>query len=229
MSAHDAIEARLSDYVDGELSDAEQRQVAAHLADCPACRATVADLEAVVARARSLPAAEPAADLWSGIAARLEPRAPQAAEVRRSVSLSLPQLLAASVLLAAASGWLATRLVAPPPAVPVTVERADGGAPADLAPAPPDRVVPASLDSAEYDEAVADLKLALDKGRGSLDPATVLILEENLHTISRAVSEARQALADDPANGYLSGYLVDTQRRQLDLLRQTAALVNLAD
>jgi hypothetical protein len=137
-------------------------------------------------------------------------------------SFSLPQLAAASVVLALLSGWAAMQIMSRTAPAPVTAE---------TAPAPDDTpaVVQVSLEDAEYDAAVADLKTALEQGRGTLDPATVAILEENLNTINQAVDDARAALAADPANGFLSGYLVTTRRRQLDLLRHAAALANGAD
>ena len=54
--------------------------------------------------------------------------------------------------------------------------------------------------------------------------ATVSVVEQNLTVIDQAVDEARRALADDPANADLSGYLLETRRRKLDLLRHAAAL-----
>jgi hypothetical protein len=85
-------------------------------------------------------------------------------------------------------------------------------------------VVPASFDDTEYDAAVADLQRALQSGRGQLDPATVKVVEENLAVIDQAVDDARRALAQDPANSDLNGYLLETRRRKLDLLRHAAAL-----
>jgi hypothetical protein len=81
-----------------------------------------------------------------------------------------------------------------------------------------------TFDDTEYDAAVTDLERTLEQGRGRLDPTTVKVVEENLTIIDQAVDEARRALAEDPANGYLSGYLLDTRRRKLDLLRQATAL-----
>jgi hypothetical protein len=50
------------------------------------------------------------------------------------------------------------------------------------------------------------------------------VVEDNLAIIDRAVSEARQALDEDPGNGYLSDYLSETRRRKLDLLRRATSL-----
>ena len=76
------------------------------------------DLKRVVARAGSLEARPPQADLWRGIAARLNEAgkparvvsfAPKAA---RRFSFSLPQLAAAAALLIAVSGGIAWQFAA---------------------------------------------------------------------------------------------------------------------
>lgn len=231
MTTHEQVAAQLSDYLDAELTDAEQRAVAVHVAECLECRTALQELEAVVTAARRLPASDPPADLWRGIEAQIQtsPDARPLSGGWRRVTVAWPQLAAAAIVLATLSGWAAMRLLSPAPTGPMSVSATPDAAPlADTAVAD-ERAVRASFDAAEYDAAVADLKTALEKGRGALDPATVQLIEDNLDTISRAVDEARQALNDDPANGFLSGYLVNTQRRQLDLLRHTAALVSTAN
>ena len=65
---------RLSEYLDGELAEGDARRLEGHLATCGACAATLAELEAVVGEARSLPDAPPVRDLWPAIEARLSPR-----------------------------------------------------------------------------------------------------------------------------------------------------------
>jgi hypothetical protein len=64
----------------------------------------------------------------------------------------------------------------------------------------------------------------LKQGRGRLDASTIAIVEHNLQIIDQAIDQAREALAADPANTYLSGHLVEARRRKLDLLRRAAAL-----
>ena len=106
---HEEWTDRLSEYLDGELTDEERRAVDAHLKACAACAAVLADLERVVARAQSVAGAArpPAADLWSGIAARIDAgrdaqggttRTPLAFAPRasRSITFTLPQLAAAA-------------------------------------------------------------------------------------------------------------------------------------
>ena len=85
------------------------------------------------------------------------------------------------------------------------------------------------LADAQYDAAVLDLERALKDGHGKLDPTTITIVEHNLQTIDEAIRQAREALAADPANSYLSGHLVEARRRKLDLLRRAAALTSESD
>lgn len=64
---------RLSDYLDGDLDAAAERDIDVHLAVCADCRVVVADLTALgrSAAAWGQVDATPAQDLWPGIAARL--------------------------------------------------------------------------------------------------------------------------------------------------------------
>jgi anti-sigma factor RsiW len=221
MHEHTEWTDKLSDYLDGELSDHEHRSVAAHVAGCVECSQALHELRAVVERARTLVPAEPPADLWKAVADRIavENEGPIATlGTRRRFSFTWPELIAASVLLVLVSGWAALRMNTPSSAD--LQVRQPGNA--DIQSGPD--VVAASVDDTEYDAAVADLQRALQSGRGQLDPATVKIVEQNLTIIDQAVDDARRALAQDPANADLSGYLQETKRRKLDLLRHAAAL-----
>jgi len=247
---HEEWTDRLSEYLDGELPADEQRAVDAHLRGCAECAAVLADLKRVVARAQQAGAAPrpPSADLWAGIAGRMDGDAHAAdrsakasafalrrafAMKSRRIAFTLPQLAAAAVLVAAVSGGIVWRIVertapraqdqsaAVAPAAPSTDRAADQG---DV-----DRIVPVSMADAQYDAAVADLEGALKQGRGRLDASTIAIVEHNLQIIDQAIAQAREALAGDPANTYLSGHLVEARRRKLDLLRRAAALTSESD
>lgn len=54
---HDALRDLLSDYLDGSLPEAEQRQVEEHLARCPDCQAFCATLRATIDAVSGLPRA----------------------------------------------------------------------------------------------------------------------------------------------------------------------------
>jgi hypothetical protein len=236
MTMHEEWTDKLSDFLDGELEAAEEAAVAAHLRGCPDCSAVLNDLKRVVARAQAVDVRPPQRDLWPGVSARIDRIAPALSPSNgRRISFTLPQLAAAAALLIAVSGTLAVKLTERA-AAPASV--AQTPAPTDATEAPSDwptvgAVGPAgsvgniervSLADAQYDAAVVDLEKALKNGRGRLDKATIEIVEHNLQIIDQAIAQARDALAADPANGYLSGHLVEARRRKLDLLRRAAAL-----
>jgi anti-sigma factor RsiW len=204
---------RLSDYLDGHLAAAERAALEAHLPDCAGCRATLAELRRVVARARTLEERPPEVDLWPGIAGRIGGR--RVARWRR-VSFSVPQLLAASIALVLVGGGATVALLS----------RRQDVAPA-VAPAERGVVVPVA-GWTSYASAVAQLETALAQNRSRLDTATVRVVQQSLATIDRAIADAQRALAADPANAYLSQHLAHTMRRKVDLLRRANALAGAA-
>jgi len=217
---------RLSEYLDGDLPPAERTALEAHLSECAACRETLTGLRRVVTRAHALVDQPAPANLWAGIASRIGAAgtpvvALSAWQGRRRLSLSVPQLAAAAVLLlAVGAGASALVLRAPDRPTPVAA-----------ATAPALQALPAGLsDKAErsYDSAVRDLQTALDAGRSRLSPKTVTVLERNLARIDAAIADARSALKADPANVYLNAHLASAMQQKLQLLQQAAVLADAA-
>jgi len=214
---------RLSEYIDGTLPAAERQALEEHLAACRECRSTTTQLRRVMARASALSDRPPTADLWPGIADRigLTPARHHQPLRRhrwtRRISLTLPQLMAAGVALMLISGGLVGLALRNPGPGSDTV--APGATPRVAA-------LPATTQSqASYELAIDDLQQVLNAGRGQLDSATVRVVEHSLALIDRAIAQARQALAADPANGYLQDHLDKTLRRKLALMRRAADLV----
>jgi hypothetical protein len=192
-----------------------------------------------VARAQTLTPVAPSPELWTAVASRISSGAgarPVTGQfgARRRFVFTWPELVAASIVLVLVSGLMAMRFatkglsnttagVQPPRE---TASPADTGVSSGRGVGQTGSVdiVPASFDDSEYDQAVTDLQRALQSGRGQLDPVTVRVVEDNLAIIDQAVEDARRALAADPANADLGGYLLETRRRKLDLLRHAAAL-----
>lgn len=227
--------ARLSDYVDDELTPDEHAALERHLTECAACEAAVAGLRRVTLRAGALTEREPQRDLWPGIAARIglangemEVVTPPRAPARRwAFTLSLPQLAAAAVLLLAVGAgatWLSlgTSRRPAPGGGPVAV----GTRAPSLGPAPV--TAERFAGSGAYQAAIADFQRVLDANRGRLDTSTVRVIEESLRTIDRAIARAEAALAADPSDAYLNAHLAETMRQKLELMRRAAVLASRA-
>ncbi|HUF76329.1 MAG TPA: zf-HC2 domain-containing protein [Longimicrobiales bacterium] len=231
---------RFSDYLAEELDEAGQADVEAHLAECGACRDVLAELRAVVARARQLGDVEPPRDLWSGIASAIDgpvrtwPR-PEHRHGDRSV-IELPSARAAGAPLAArgAPGGMglgraglaaaAAGLVALSVGTTWWIAEARMGAAG--APETADTVTgeavlaaAAGAPSADLASELATLEDVLEAARGTLDPNTVLVLERNLGVIEQAIADSREALALDPGNAFLSEHLERMYRRKLVYLQ----------
>jgi predicted anti-sigma-YlaC factor YlaD len=219
---------RLSEYLDGELTEGERVALKAHLQECRGCSGVLHDLRRVAARARTLDDLPPARDLWPEIAQRIgagrtRHEVVDLATHRRPArrwSFSVPQLAAAAIALMTLSGGTVWLLRGSGPAT----------TPASVVTTPTQpsvSVVSASRGSARQSvaQAVADLEQVLANGRGQLDTTTVRVIEQNLAAIDQAIAQAQKALNADPGNLYLNTHLAETMRRKLELLRQAAALV----
>ena len=76
---------------------------------------------------------------------------------------------------------------------------------------------------AVYDEEIARLRSVL-KRREDLDPKTVAAIQRSLGVIDTAITQARAALAADPASAFLNKRLNDAQNKKVELLRTAAML-----
>ena len=75
-----------------------------------------------------------------------------------------------------------------------------------------------------YNLEISRLRAVLDQRRGTLDSATVAIVEQSLTTIDRAIANARAALARDSASLFLSDQLSRALEKKLGVLRTVALL-----
>jgi len=218
---------RLSDYLDGELNPAERKALEQHIEECLDCRRVLGELRQVTARADALPDRAPENDLWAGIAQQIGAKAGssdlkvidlasrRAQDRARRVSLSVPQLAAASIALMLLSGSI----------VWFTLGRQGGSAPvASGERSPVTQVSTQPQATAQYSDALRSLEQDLAASRDKLDPVTVAILEENLRAIDAAITEARGALARDPGNLYLNQHLENTMKKKIQLLRTATTL-----
>ncbi|HXO85453.1 MAG TPA: hypothetical protein VN803_08000, partial [Gemmatimonadales bacterium] len=138
--------------------------------------------------------------------------------VRRRFSLTVGQLLAASIalmLMSAGGAWLAFR----PGAQPTPTAQQE-----TPSPEPSNRNV--ARWRVQSDMAIAELQDALTVNESKLDTATVRIVRENLAVIDRAIAQAQHALRRDPGNTYLNLHLAKAMRQKIELLRRANALAS---
>lgn len=217
---------KLSDYLDGELSITECEALDAHLLECAECGHTLEQLRAVVARAGQVIDRDPPADLWPAIAARLTApqlelvtEEPATAPGKRRVSFSIPQLAAASIAIMLMSAGTMYMMVKGDDAPQVAGVEQPATQPAGPG------VSSVRAVTKNYDAAVQELETVLERNRNQLDTTTVRVLEQNLAIIDRAITEARAALGQEPANPYLTRYLDQAMQRKVQLLQRATSVM----
>jgi hypothetical protein len=231
---HEQTLEMLDDYVGGELSPREERDVRRHLMQCDPCRAEEQALRMLLDEAAGLSEEiAPPRDLWQDIAPRLQARVPLPAapvegvdEVRvigpRPVRPLPWWMVAAASIALVVTTALTTMKMTDGPDEPVTIA-------AQPAQPPASSNGNAALASfrpveAEYEKAISDLQAVLETKRERLAPQTVATLEANLRIIDTAIRESREALAADPNSPELARMLSDTYDAKLNVLRRAVTL-----
>ena len=200
---------------EGQLDTSSADTIERHLESCAACRGDVERIRALLHHASALPREiDPPADLWPGIRDRM-----QSARVTANRG-GLPRrayawLAAAAVLLVIASSAL-TMLILRGGDQPVATAHDGTGGLDSLGAADFRRV------SAEYERMDRDLAAQLATQRDKLLPETIEKVERNLAIIDQAISEIRQALAEDPNNKALQQLLKASYGHKQALLRQVS-------
>lgn len=218
--------ARLSAYLDGDVTGGERARLEDHLAGCEECRGLLSELRAVVHDAPGLRAgdSEPTADLWPGIQDRLRPRAPRRSwlevfvpgRTESGMAWLRPAVAVAVLILAVAAGLLLLPRGGP---APKPVERAAGER-VPAAPALDSRPLEASR---EYYDTLARLERAARVGLAG-DPRVVEVIEENLEVLDMAIAQYADALAEQPGDARLATRLEAARQRKIEVLKQAVDL-----
>jgi hypothetical protein len=206
-----------------DVGGIRREAVDAHLAECAACRALVADVRAIRATARTLDAVEPPERVWQAVRARVAadqparpaPFADRVAEWIAAWRSVHQPLAAAAVLVVLVSGlaWLAARLD--------TGREAEGPA---VATATTQGLAGFELAEAEYVDAIARLEEAVTRPR-ALDAMTSATLQSSIDDIDAAIGDAREAVAREPGDELSRDNLLDALGSKVALLQDTVALL----
>jgi anti-sigma factor RsiW len=204
---------QLSDHLDQRLAPAEREAIETHLALCSDCATRFGKLDTLRASARALVVdTEPPAHTWRTVEARIRQPVPL---VPRSPTRFWRLAAAAVVLVALSSGVTLlivrrpTVVIVRPQATPVTTATLTG---------------PARAVDADYAGAIRELNETLAQRRPELDPKTIAKVEASLRVIDLAITEARRALARDPANRTIIDLLAASYERKVELLRRANEL-----
>lgn len=215
MMRCDQVEARISLHIDGLLDTREETALEAHLADCPSCRAVLADLEQLTATARALGPIEPPDTVWPRLALRLEASdARQDTGRARRPSRFWQAVAAALLVIAAGAAWLVSRA---PVDAPVASSPATGSIEAIV-----DEL---ELASHHYERAIVELQVLAPVGAG-IDPQLASVVTDSIALLDEAIDESRRALASDPADESARLSLFEALRRKVDLLQATVLLID---
>lgn len=234
---HDETITRLDEYLSGELSEGEAREVRGHLAECAECRDELAWLRSLEEEVRALPAGiAPPRDLWSGIATRLTPPdamalppLPAATEVPGVIPLRprrprWPLAAAAMIAVALGSSTLTYVLVGPGAQVAVTAPDPAPTSPLPAEARPRTALAAFAPAETEYRRAVDELAAVLKSRRGELAPETVATLERNLAIIDEAIRQSRAALEADPNSAQIAQMLTYAYDAKVETLRRAVSL-----
>jgi hypothetical protein len=215
-------EARLNDYLDGELDQHAEADVVEHLADCVSCRLELERLRAIVASAAALSdSIEPRRDLWSSIDASIDTAGTVDLDAWRARSRSPLwnhrwELVAAATLLVMVAST-GTLLLVRDDAREAPIAAADTASTTSV-------VLVGVPGQADYVAAIQQLDALLRQRAGQLDPATAEVVRANMAIIDQAIREAQAALATDPANGDLNQAVSAAYKSKIHLLRQAVEL-----
>lgn len=176
---------RLSAFVDGDLPTAEAQAVRAHLAACPQCTVSIAQLTAMVTAARGLERPEPPPSLWPAVeGAMARHERPWWLSLRLFGGGALAGAVAVSVVALGLASWRthrATAVVVAPVAVAVSADPLLNEAEAEFASA-----------AAAYERSIEKLRGLLEREEPRWSPAERARCTERLAQLDDAIATSRE-------------------------------------
>lgn len=219
------IQARLSDFVDGEIQEADRLAVEEHVGTCLTCRRELLQIRELLARVEELePEIAPERDLWpairTGIGAAHRPREsgePRAPGMRPWWLGLAAAGVALAVLTTPITMWWLSRQpaedTAPTAVVESLDERSDYGA---------DTTNLALLARSEDGvlQTRIDLVSLLETQRPLLAPETAEVMESHIRIMDDAIAEIRAALDENPDDTRLVRLLATRYQQEAALLQR---------
>lgn len=205
---------RLSDYLDGELTEEAEAECRRHLGSCPACRNDLAGIERVKRWACQHLAKQPDVDAWPAIQRAIEALGPSSKSLPAGSSSKIAggrlavrkRFLAAAVVLLAALALVWRFLPAPP-------DRHSGQTTSATA----------TADARALAAAAEELAQELKPLETALDSETLGDLEESLAMLETFSAEVADRLEEEPENELLREFLIRSWRMKLQVLRHAAS------
>ena len=183
----------LSAFVDGDLSTSQAQAVRAHVAACPQCTMSIAELTAMVTAARGLERPEPPPSLWPAVeGAMARHERPWWLSLRLFGSGALAGAVAVSVVALGLASWRAHRATAPIVAPVAAVASADpllNEAEAEFASA-----------AAAYERSIEKLRGLLAREEPRWSPAERARCTERLAQLDDAIATSRELAHRSPGD-----------------------------
>lgn len=204
------IERRLSEFLDGGLTDSEAMEVEAALERDPELSRIAEELRTIRDAARELGSPGSDADLWPGIRAAIGalPRSSGLASSRR-VFLPVGPLAAAAVLLVVCSGLVGVALGSS--STPAPWDSVAGGVPAIVAEMPEFR---------HYPRLIQQLEGGVARLEQSVDPRGAVAVDREIAAYDRAILEAARAVSIEPESEFLRQRLAQALEGKVTFLRR---------
>jgi len=221
---------RVSEWLDGDISEREATAVRAHVAACPACADLVNELRGQGESLRELGRPEPPATLWSTIEGVMDAEDARAERGRWSWPSWLAGALGGAVT-AAVAVWLVVggrATTAGASGSLAAVGGIDGALAARSAGASGTGSDPLLIEAereleraaASYAKAAGRLRAILDREQALWDPARRARVAERLARLDDAIVHSRAVADRDPGDGTSAEMLFSAYRRQIDFLAE---------
>ena len=213
---------KLDDFVDGCLSGGDHLEWERHLLRCSDCREEVDQLRSLIGDAARLPAeVAPARDLWPGIAARMKKRRSSPILATGFSWLSGGRLAAAAAFLVLLTVLVTTAVLRNRQETSVA-DRSPGGG--DAFPTATRVLADFWTAEKEFLRATEQLLMVMEQRKFELSPKMIVVVEENLQILNRAIVRAKSALERDSGNRELGQILTAMYRKKMDFLQKATRL-----